>query len=187
MTAERRPTLTASHSEHEATKTWSGKSCLHSILHNKRTWAAQGGRIILGPWNPFKGFFILFRPRKEADKIPNIGRILFFVLADNKKPPLCFNGVVWNMLSAYISCVCLPQHRSKLVSVSADGDTRADRSVYMHPRMTLCLRPAWQVETETCFRWPTCYSVAPQGDVLRCRTADVVLEHSSRPIPWATA
>lgn len=69
-----------------------------------------------------------------------------------------------------------PQDSGKFVSVSADSDMPADRSTYVHPWVTLCQQCVWQVETETCFRWAVCCSMAPWGDVPWCHTADVFLD-----------
>lgn len=57
-----------------------------------------------------------------------------------------------------------PANAGKLASVSADSDTPVDRSACVQPCVTLCLRSVWQVETETCFRWPMCRGVAPPGE-----------------------
>lgn len=97
------------------------------------------------------------------------------VLADNNK----------NSFLEHAPCICQmcspPQREDKLVSVSADGDAPGDRSAFMQPCMSLCLRSVWQVETQTCFRWPVCWSMAPCGDAPWHHTAVVSQDTAAGP------
>lgn len=97
------------------------------------------------------------------------------VLADNNK----------NSFLEHAPCVrqmCSPpQREDKLVCVSADGAAPGDRSAFTHPCVSLCLRSVWQVETQTCFRWPVCWSAAPCGDAPWHRTAVVSQDKAAGP------
>lgn len=154
-------TLTASHSEHEAIKTWSGK--LSSLYFTQQeNLGCPGWQNNIRPLKSSQGLSHFVQAHDSAGTLNIqhgsdwIFRCYCEVLADKKKKKKKKNPLFWWCSSEHTLCIHLmcspPQYGGKLVSVSADSDMPADRSAYVHPCVTLCLHPVWQVETETCVR-----------------------------------
>lgn len=169
-------TLTASHSEHEAIKTWSGK--LPSLYFTQQeNLGCPGWQNNIRPPKSSQGLSHSAQAYCSAgtQNIQHRPDWIFHCFCGvwaGKKNPLFWR---WTCSVHTSDVLCSPpQDGGKLVSVSADSDTPADRSAYMHPCVTWCQRSVWQVETETGFRWAACCSVAPRGDPSGCHTADVL-------------
>lgn len=194
MTAERTQ-HSCSHSQ--SVWAWSHKdmkrkSCLHSILHNKRTRAAHGGRIISGPQNPLTGFFSLFRPTTlQAHEVSNMGWITFSlllwsVIRQDKKTlfwwrrferALCIHQVWRAHLPKTVANWCL----SQLTVTSRQTGPPA------------CI-PAWRCVSAPCGRCrrepasgcPRGAARLPWGDATWCRAADVFPDMAAGPALRAT-
>lgn len=116
-----------------------------------------------------------------------MGQIEFFTVMvrgkRKRKRNRYSNGAVLSMLSAYVCCVHLPKTVANwYLSVL----TVTCLQTSLPTCMNLCQRSVWQVETETCFRWPMCRGVAPRGEAPWCCTADVFLDMAAGPAPRAT-
>lgn len=137
-------TLTASHSEHEAIKTWSGK--LPSLYFTQQeNLGCPGWQNTIRPPKSSEGLSHFVQAYYSAGT-RNIQHRLDWnfhcyceVLADKRKKP-CISMLQFWTCSLHTSDVLPspPQDGGKLVSVSADSDMPVDRSAYMHP----CVTPA---------------------------------------------
>lgn len=130
-------TLTASHSEHEAIKTWSGK--LPSLYFTQQeNLGCPGWQNNIRPPKSSQGLshFVQAYYSAGTQNIQHRPDWNFHcyceVLADKKKKILYFDGAVLNMLSAYVRCAASTSPGRWQIGVCLGWQWHACRQVCLH-------------------------------------------------------